>query len=85
MDEKELLQQSFDPLYVTEAEAVEKCKKMSEDVEAAAVERCKGDLLSPSKSCSVVFYLFLVSSAVFTFEHFIYKIMVKPDAAFALF
>ncbi|KAM3186734.1 hypothetical protein ACTXT7_003756 [Hymenolepis weldensis] len=47
LDEQKLIQQSFEPLYVTEDEAAEKCKVMREEVEAAIIKRSKDAIVSP--------------------------------------
>ncbi|EUB63128.1 Ribonuclease Z [Echinococcus granulosus] len=47
LDEKELLQQAFDPLYVSEAEAEEAFKKMRSELNAAIAKRDKDGATSP--------------------------------------
>ena len=42
LDEKELLQQAFDPLYVSEAEAQEAFEKMRSEIAAASAKRIVG-------------------------------------------
>lgn len=57
LDEQKLIQQSFEPLYVTENEAAEKCKVMREEVEAAIIKRSKGNITF----LFAIFYLFILS------------------------
>nr|CDS31343.2 zinc phosphodiesterase [Hymenolepis microstoma] len=47
LNEQELIKQCFEPLYVTEDEAVEKCRAMREEVESALIRRSKDTAITP--------------------------------------
>lgn len=68
LDENELIQQTFDPIYVTEEEVIEKSRVMREEVEVAALKRSKSKNFAIFKN----FYLFILSRrdyVIFIFMH----------------